>query len=94
MGLDRQEKGGGLLEGVAVSVERSALRIETTEAEAVQPIIDGLRRRSCVIRAVRTVRPSLEDLFMEAVIDPTTGAALAPGAVNTGGKDRGNGGAA
>jgi hypothetical protein len=33
-----------------------------------------------VIRAVRPHRPSLEDLFMEAVTDPRTGETLTPGA--------------
>ena len=42
--------------------------------------------RGVVIRSVRTVRPSLEDLFMEAVIDPTTGQSFGPGAAREGGK--------
>jgi ABC-2 type transport system ATP-binding protein len=56
------------------------LRLHTSDPEVVQPLIDALRARSLTIRQVRFIRPSLEDLFMEAVTDPTTGQALPPGA--------------
>lgn len=49
----------------------------------VQPVIDALRSGNRVIRSVRLVRPSLEDLFMRAVMDPETGRALDPGAHRT-----------
>ncbi len=58
----------------------STLSIKAQDAVAIQPCIDALRAHALVIRAVRWNRPSLEDLFMQAVIDPTTGAALVPGA--------------
>ncbi|MGP1272904.1 MAG: ABC transporter ATP-binding protein [Phycisphaerales bacterium] len=63
-------------------VERrgSGLRIPTTDADEVQPVIDRLRAAGLTIAAVRPVRPSLEDLFMQAVTDPTTGETLRPGA--------------
>ena len=79
---------GALAGGERVFVRSGALRILTTEAAAVQPVLDALRSRGLVIRAVREYRPSLEDLFMEAVTDPTTGKALVPGAA----KDGKNGG--
>lgn len=56
------------------------LRILTTDAVSVQPIVDAVRRVGGIIRTLRAVRPSLEDLFMAAVVDPTTGKSLAPGA--------------
>ena len=39
-----------------------------------------LRARGVTIRSVRPVRPSLEDLFIEAVTDPDTGKARDIGA--------------
>jgi ABC-2 type transport system ATP-binding protein len=71
---------GSLAGGEAVTRSRAILRVATTEAAVIQPVIDVLRQSGQVIRTVRTVRPTLEDLFMEAVIDPTTGVALTPGA--------------
>ncbi|GMV24324.1 MAG: ABC transporter ATP-binding protein [Phycisphaerae bacterium] len=60
--------------------EGDTITVSTTRPEDVQPYIDALRGAGSVIRAVRPVRPSLEDLFMQAVTDPTTGRTLAPGA--------------
>jgi ABC-2 type transport system ATP-binding protein len=77
-------KGLALITGEAVSVQGSTIRVETTDAGKVQPIIDALRRAGLVIRTVRGFRPSLEDLFIRAVTDPTTGKALAPGAEGPG----------
>ena len=42
------------------------------DAADVQPLIDALRGGGAIIAAVRPLRQSLEDLFMEAVIDPET----------------------
>jgi ABC-type multidrug transport system ATPase subunit len=81
--------------GELVVVDQGVLRVATVRAETVQPIIDALRAHGAVIKTVRSVKPSLEDLFMEAVIDPTTGEALTPGAaenVNRGDKGQVNGG--
>ncbi|HYE61952.1 MAG TPA: ABC transporter ATP-binding protein [Phycisphaerales bacterium] len=69
---------------VACTLHGSDLRIETMSAEVVQPVIDAARARGLVIRQVRLAKPSLEDLFMEAVTDPTTGEALPPGASREG----------
>ncbi len=71
---------GRLPSGQWARCENSTLRVGTDDPGVIAPIIDALRARSVVIRAVRPVRPSLEDLFMEAVTDPGTGRALSPGA--------------
>ena len=64
----------------AVTMNRASIRVASDDPAAVQPIIDALRARQLTIRAVRPVRESLEDLFMKAVTDPTTGKELQPGA--------------
>jgi ABC-2 type transport system ATP-binding protein len=68
-------------EPIPITVGRSSLSVGTDDAAKIQPLIDALRAKGCVIRAVRPVRSSLEDLFMKAVMDPLTGQALAPGAL-------------
>lgn len=79
--------------GELVVVDQGVLRVATVRAETVQPIIDALRAHGAVIKTVRSVKPSLEDLFMEAVIDPMTGEALTPGAAESvKGVSSGNGG--
>lgn len=77
---------GELASGEAFEIDRSTLRISTGDPALAMPVVDALRARGVVIRSVRTVRPSLEDLFMEAVIDPTTGQSFGPGAARDGGK--------
>jgi ABC-2 type transport system ATP-binding protein len=71
----------GLLNG-NVPIERSGsvLSITTNDPQIIQPIIDALRAAGLAIRRVQRMRPSLEDLFMSAVIDPATGRAVTPGA--------------
>ncbi len=76
---------GSLATGESVEIERHIIRVGTNDVMLVQPIIDALRRRGAIIRSVRPYRPSLEDLFMQAVTDPESGRALAPGAAD--GKD-------
>jgi len=68
----------------------ATLNIYTDDAATVQPVIDALRAAQWTIRAVRPVRASLEDLFMQAVVDPTTGNALAPGAASTNRRELGS----
>jgi ABC-2 type transport system ATP-binding protein len=72
-----------LATGQWLEIEKNLIRVGGNDAEAIQPIIDALRERSITIRAIRPQRPSLEDLFMRAVTDPTTGEVLAPGAAPT-----------
>ncbi len=71
---------GTLGGGETIEIDRHTLRIGSSNSRVVQPIIDALRARGVLIRSVRPVRPSLEDLFMQAITDPTTGEVLAPGA--------------
>ncbi len=71
---------GRLASGESFEIDRSTLRITTDDPVVAMPVLDALRAKGIVIRSFRTVRPSLEDLFMEAVTDPTTGQALGPGA--------------
>jgi ABC-2 type transport system ATP-binding protein len=52
------------------------------DAAAAQPILDKLRVEGRTIVGAQSVRESLEDLFMRAVTDPTTGLILKPGAVS------------
>jgi ABC-2 type transport system ATP-binding protein len=58
------------------------LRIGKTDAASVQPVLDALRSAGLVIRRMQLIRPSLEDLFFEAVTDPTTGQRALPGAAS------------
>jgi ABC-2 type transport system ATP-binding protein len=71
---------GTLATGESLEIDHSLIRVGTSDATVVQPMLDALRARGGIIKAVRPVRPSLEDLFMEAVTDPTTGEAYKPGA--------------
>jgi ABC-2 type transport system ATP-binding protein len=71
---------GTLASGLAFELDQRTIRLRTTQASDVQPVIDQLRAQGVVIRSFRPVRPSLEDLFMQAVVDPNTGAAKGVGA--------------
>lgn len=80
---------GTLPGGTPVVLENSLLTVSTDDPETVQPILDALRAKGLVIRSVKPIRSSLEDLFMQAVTDPTTGQTLAPGAARDGKKGGG-----
>ncbi|HVT89952.1 MAG TPA: ABC transporter ATP-binding protein [Tepidisphaeraceae bacterium] len=56
-----------LPEGITLAANHSSLQILTTDAAHVQPVIDLLRSAQIVIKRVHPVRPSLEELFIEAV---------------------------
>ena len=62
---------GQLADGTAVGLEQRAevatLRIASADPAGIQPTLDRLRQAGCVIARLEVVRPSLEDLFMEAV---------------------------
>ena len=60
------------------------LIVRSIEPAAIQPVIDRLRGEERVIVSVASVRETLEDLFMRAITDPTTGAILQPGAAGMG----------
>jgi ABC-2 type transport system ATP-binding protein len=55
------------------------VRIDTTDAAAIQPWIDLLRANAVTIVAVRLIRPTLEQLFMEAVMEQTGGVSYLAG---------------
>jgi len=71
---------GTLRGGPRIELVGPTLRIETTDPAAVQGVLDALRSAGLVIRRVQSVRPSLEDLFLDAVTDPSTGLVATPGA--------------
>jgi ABC-2 type transport system ATP-binding protein len=73
-----------LATGEAISLQGTTLTLATADAERIQGVLDAIRSRGVVVRSVRPVRPSLEDLFMRAVTDPVTGETLAPGAAARG----------
>jgi ABC-2 type transport system ATP-binding protein len=58
---------GRLASGEWLELQGSIVRVGTTEAAQVQPVLDALRDGGFIIRRVQPVRPSLEDLFMEAI---------------------------
>lgn len=71
---------GSLADKTWCEFDGAVLRVGKTDPAEVQPIIDALRKGNLVIRGVQLVRPSLEDLFFEAVTDPVTGKTALPGA--------------
>ena len=65
-----------LATGEAIEARENRLFVGTTDAQAIQPVLDAIRAKGGVIKEVRTHRPSLEDLFMQAVEqDDSPGAA-------------------
>jgi ABC-2 type transport system ATP-binding protein len=79
---------GALDSGEKVEATPGKVSVWTLEAARVQPLLDALREKRLMIRSLRPVRPSLEDLFMQAVTDPKTGETLTPGAERNGEKGR------
>jgi hypothetical protein len=53
--------------GKWVEVSGPVVRVGTTDPAEVQEIIDSLREGGMVVQRVGVVRPTLEELFMEAV---------------------------
>ncbi|TVQ60998.1 MAG: ABC transporter ATP-binding protein [Phycisphaerales bacterium] len=87
------ERAAGLIRGLggrmgpppnAPASHVTTITVPTDDAPSVQPVIDALRAEGALITGVRRVRASLEDLFMQAVTDPESGRAYAPGAVKNG----------
>lgn len=66
--------------GTIVLATDVSLAAFTTEARRIQQLIDEARRADLTVKRVHLFRPSLEDLFMDAVTDLNTGKVLAPGA--------------
>ncbi|MSR19156.1 MAG: ABC transporter ATP-binding protein [Phycisphaerales bacterium] len=67
-------------QGLDAAPSASRLVLLRTEANGGQASIDRLRAEGRTILFAATVRESLEDLFIRAVADPTTGVVSAPGA--------------
>jgi ABC-2 type transport system ATP-binding protein len=65
---DRNPAMTGTLAGEAVELSGMTLRIATGDARRIQPVLDALRAGNLVIQAVRPLRQSLEDYFMQAVV--------------------------
>jgi len=63
-----------------VNDTRTKLVLKGAEPSPVQPVIDRLRRDGTTIVSMQPVRETLEDLFMRAVTDPSTGRTYKPGA--------------
>jgi len=72
--------GGGTSSGASVAFEAKlkamfpqatvggeTIRIGTTDAWAVQPVIDQLRAAGIAVKRMQLIKPTLEELFMEAV---------------------------
>ena len=53
--------------GERVEITDARVRIETPDAKRIQPFVDALRASGVVVRSLNYTRPSLEDLFVEAV---------------------------
>ena len=93
------EISGELPENESIAAAMNGLDVETEsneqitritvyggdEPDRVQPLIDAIRGAGAVIRSVRPVRQTLEELFMQTVVDPATGQPVGPGA-KVGGK--------
>jgi ABC-2 type transport system ATP-binding protein len=71
----------GMLPGdIWIEIEGGSIRVGTIDPGQIQSLLDQLRGAGLEIRRVQAVKPSLEDLYMEAVIDPATGKSAAAGA--------------
>ncbi|MEM6313695.1 MAG: DUF4162 domain-containing protein, partial [Planctomycetota bacterium] len=55
------------VDGIELKWTERTLRVESSDAAAVQPVLDALRAQGRTIVRVQLQRPSLEDLFMAAV---------------------------
>jgi ABC-2 type transport system ATP-binding protein len=71
---------GVLPGGVWVQLEGSTLRIGTTDPAEIQQPLDQLRAAGLTIRRVQMMRPTLEELFIEAVNQSNQGSRQMAGA--------------
>jgi ABC-2 type transport system ATP-binding protein len=72
---------GMLKPGMSAEVIGTTLMINVPTAVTIQPVLESLIKAGLVVRRINPFRQSLEDLFFQAVTDPTTGVAATPGAV-------------
>lgn len=63
-----------------VTLTGDVVRMDTIDPAAIQPLIDQLRAGGAMITGVRLIRPTLEQLFMEAVMEQTGGGPYTAGA--------------
>ncbi|MFB3890912.1 MAG: ABC transporter ATP-binding protein [Phycisphaerae bacterium] len=70
---------GQLPDGRRVELDGAFIRLAAGDAAGIQGIIDALRRASLTIKAIRPVRQSLEDFFIQTVESQPT---EAPGRPN------------
>lgn len=61
--------------GVPVTLKGQTIDVGVDDPAAAQPFIDAVRAAGLAVTRVQSMRPSLEDLFIEAVVDPATGKA-------------------
>lgn len=71
---------GTLSDGKWVELQGATLRVGATDVQEVQPMIDALRRNGLSLKRVQQVRPTLEDLFIEAVEEMNKGQRAIAGA--------------
>lgn len=64
---------GMLSDQTPCQFDGATLRVEKTDPTEVQSILDSLRRQGITIRKFQLFRPTLEDLFMEAVSELNAG---------------------
>lgn len=67
--------------GVRMEHASSTIVLQVADAAEAQPTIDRLRAQGVIIERAVPVRESLEDLFIRAVTDPSSGGTFNPGAV-------------
>jgi ABC-2 type transport system ATP-binding protein len=60
---------GTLSSGISIELHDHTIRVGTSDEEQIQIVFDALRKHGLSIKRVQVVRPSLEDLFIEAVND-------------------------
>jgi hypothetical protein len=66
---------GRLASGERVAAVGGTVSVQTTDAGRIQGIIDRARGAGMTIRGVRHVRPTLEDVFLQALAGPAREAA-------------------
>ncbi|MFZ4575395.1 MAG: ABC transporter ATP-binding protein [Phycisphaerales bacterium] len=66
--------------GSWVRISGNTAKFAGDDPATVMPLVDALRAKGETIYAIRRWRPSLEDLFLQAVTDPGSGRVLKPGA--------------
>jgi ABC-2 type transport system ATP-binding protein len=71
---------GTLVDDIWVQFEGATLRIGTTDVSAIQQPLDQLRSAGLIVRRLQMMRPTLEELFIEAVNDNNNGQRQTAGA--------------